>query len=266
MKINIEKIRIDGDTQSRVKIHENIVQEYTESLLNKVQMPPVKIFFDGLDNWLGDGFHRYHAHRRAKLTEVDCEISKGTKRDAKIYSWSANSNHGLRRSNEDLRKIVIEVLEDVELGSKSNREIARICKCSDMTVGRIRKELELAKEMAKKPKKVQQVAPNPVYEEPLEDETFNEKLEELVVENSALMQENVRLRDAIAVGKLELPEEEIADVQETIKSLRLDLAKCEGELQAMTLSRNDYQKKAADAIQQVQYWKRRAEKAEKAKK
>jgi len=37
MKINIEKIRIDGDTQSRVKIHENIVQEYTESLLNKVQ-------------------------------------------------------------------------------------------------------------------------------------------------------------------------------------------------------------------------------------
>jgi len=81
-----------------------------------------------------------------------------------------------------------------------------------------------------------------------------------------LMQENVRLRDAIALGSLDLPEEEIADVQETIKSLRLDLAKCESDLQAMTLSRNDYQKKSADAIQQVQYWKRRAEKAEKSKK
>jgi hypothetical protein len=263
MKINIEKIRIDGDTQSRVSLKEYLIQEYTENYLNGVNMTPIKVFFDGLDNWLGDGFHRYHAQRRAKIKEVDCDVSKGTKRDAKIYSWGANSTHGLRRSNEDLRKSVIEALEDVEIGSKSNREIARICKCSDMTVGRIRKELALKKEMGKKSKKVQQVAP---VEEPLEKETINEKLEELVVENSALLQENVRLRDAIAIGKLDLPEEEITDVEDTINSLRSELSKCQNELQAMTLSRNDYQKKSADAIQQVQYWKRRAEKAEKAKK
>ena len=258
MKINIEKIRIDGDTQSRVKIYDNIIQEYAESLLNKVTMPPVKIFFDGLDNWLADGFHRYHAHRRAKLTVVDCDISKGTKRDAQIYSWGANSIHGLRRTNDDIHKIVIEALMDVEISTKSNREIAKICKCSDMTVGRIRKEIELRKEMAKKPKKVQLVAPQV---EEFEEETENEKITELAIENNALQAENLKLRDAIAVGKLDLPEVEMVSVEATIKELRAEVNRLDSELKSMTLSRNDYQKKAADAINQVAYWKRRAEKA-----
>jgi len=257
MKINIEKIRIDGNTQSRVKIHENIVQEYTENILNGVVMPPVKTFFDGLDNWLADGFHRYHAHRRAKLSEIDADMSKGTKRDAVLYSWGANGHHGLRRTNEDIRKVVIEALDDVEIGSKSNREIAKICKTSDMTVGRIRKELALKNELNKKTKKVQHVAP---VVEDYEEETEDDKITELATENTALQAENIRLRDAIAVGKLNLPEVEISSVEDTITQLRADLSRLEGELESMTLSRNDYQKKAADAIKQVQYWKRIAQK------
>jgi hypothetical protein len=258
MKINIEKIRIDGDTQSRVKIHEHIVQEYTENLMNKVVFPPVKLYFDGLDYWLADGFHRYHAHRRAKLTEVDCDISKGTKRDAKIYSWGANSMHGLRRTNDDIRKSVIEALLDVEIGTKSNREISRVCKCSDMTVGRIRKEIELKKDMDKRPKKVQLVAHQ---DEEFEKETEDEKITELAIENNALQAENLKLRDAIAVGKLDLPEVEMVSVENTIKELRAEVNRLESELKSMILSRNDYQKKASDAIKQVTYWKRRAEKA-----
>jgi len=45
------------------------------------------------------------------------------------------------------------------------------------------------------------------------------------------------------------------------KELRAEVNRLDSELKSMTLSRNDYQKKAADAINQVAYWKRRAEKA-----
>ena len=265
MKINIEKIRIDGDTQSRVKIYDNIIQEYTESLMNSIVFPPVKLFFDGADHWLADGFHRYHAHRRAKIKEVDCDISKGTKRDAKLYSWGANNGHGLRRTNEDVRKIVIEALEDIEISTWTNRDIAKLCKTTDMTVGRIKKELQLKDQLEKEKKDTGQTSKT-THSEPIDDipeETQDDKIYELSVENNALQAENVRLRDAIAVGKLDLSEEEVTNVEETIKGLRLDVSRLENELQSMTLSRNDFQQKSADAINQVKYWKRRAEKAEK---
>jgi Homeodomain-like domain len=255
MKINIEKIRIDGDTQSRVAINEKTVENYTELLLDGVKMHPIKIFFDGIDWWLVDGFHRYFAHKRAKINELDCEIVKGTKREAQIYSLGANHDHGLPRTNEDKRKSVMKCLDDVELCELSDREIAKICNVSRMTVNRIQKSRELLKEIKTTPKVALVPPEEPQYEE--------DKLHELAVENQFLVNENVKLRDKIALGQLDLPEEEKVSIDETISSLRAEIASLQGQLDAMTLSRNDFQQKAADAIQQVKYWKRRAEKAEK---
>jgi len=258
MKINIEKIRIDGDTQSRIAISEKTVQDYTEVLMDGVKMPPVKIYHDGVDWWLADGFHRYFAHKRAKINEVECEITKGTKRDAKIYSLGANHDHGLPRTNEDKRKSVMTCLEDIELCDLKEREIARICNVSHVTVNRIKKELELKKQTKPKPKQVLQVTEEPEVEEYVDD-----KLHELTVENKALIKENLQLRDKIAVGQLDVSEEDKISVEETIESLRAEVERLQAELDAMTISRNDYQQKASDAINQVQYWKRRAEKTEK---
>ena len=75
--------------------------------------------------------------------------------------------------------------------------------------------------------------------------------------------ENIKLRDKIAVGQLDIPEEEKVEIAETIESLRAEVVSIQTQLDAMTISRNDFQQKAADAIQQVKYWKRRAEKSEK---
>ena len=259
MKINIEKIRIDGDTQSRTAIHEKTVQDYTEVLLDGNKMPPIKLFHDGLDWWLADGFHRYFAHKRAKINEIECDITKGTKRDAKIYSLGANHDHGLPRTNEDKRKSVMTCLEDIEMCDLKEREVARICNVSHTLVQRIKKELDLKKEI--KPK-VQKVEPQ-VALMPEEEEYEDDKLHELVVENKALLKENTQLRDKIAVGLLDVSEEEKIEVEETIESLRAEVERLQSELDAMTISRNDYQQKASDAINQVQYWKRRAEKTEK---
>ena len=227
MKINIEKIRIDGDTQSRVSISEKTVQDYTELLLDGTKMRPIKLYYDGIDWWLVDGFHRYFAHKRAKINELECDIIKGTKRDAQTYSLGANHDHGLPRSSEDKRKSVMRCLNEIKNTPKA----------------------------LPKPTEVSLV--------PQEEKYEDDKLHELTVENQFLTNENIKLRDKIAVGQLDMPEEEKVEIAETIESLRAEVVSIQTQLDAMTISRNDFQQKAADAIQQVKYWKRRAEKSEK---
>jgi cell division protein FtsB len=257
MKIDIKKIRTDGGTQSRTAISEAVVLEYTEDLLEGQVMPPITVFFDGLDYWLADGFHRYHAHNRAKFKDIDVDIKNGTKRDAKIFSWSANADHGFRRSNEDKRKVVLEALADIEFADLKDREIARMCKVSSMTVGRIKKSLLIDKKAVPKSEKPQKPSTQPQVE------TEDDKIEELATENVALAEENQKLRDQLTIKQMPVSEEARAEIEDTIDSLREQVSKLESQLKFMTISRNDYQKKAADAIEQVKYWKRRAEKAEK---
>jgi hypothetical protein len=60
-KINILNIRIDGGTQPRQEINYEVVKDYAELMREGVAFPPVTVFFDGVDYWLADGFHRYHA-------------------------------------------------------------------------------------------------------------------------------------------------------------------------------------------------------------
>ena len=60
--INIKTIRIDGGTQSRVEINNEIVAEYAALIKAGAEFPPVIVFYDGVDTWLADGFHRFHAH------------------------------------------------------------------------------------------------------------------------------------------------------------------------------------------------------------
>jgi hypothetical protein len=253
MKINIEKIRIDGDTQSRESLKDSTIIDYTEKVLAGEIFKPIKIIYDGKDWWLADGFHRYFAHKRAKVNTIDADITNGTKRDAWIYSLSANGKHGLPRSNEDKRRSVIRALNDIELCDKTNIEIAKLCDVSDMTVGRIRKELELLKEAKKKPKV------KPI--EPPKEEYIQDEVHELRTENQALLTENTKLRDQMAIGILDIDDEEKITIQETVESLRAEVTRLQSSLDAMTISRNDFQQKAADAINQIKYWKRRAEKS-----
>lgn len=259
MKIELNKIRIDGGTQSRESISEPLVSDYTEVLMDGIEMPPVTIFYDGLHYWLGDGFHRYHAHKRAKLTEIECDVRNGTKRDAKVFSWSANADHGFRRSNEDKRKVVMEVLADIEFGGHSEREIAKLCKVSYTTVSRVKKSLEINVKPVAKPENKNTKTVTTQSAPPADED----KLDELATENVILSEENQKLRDQLTIKQMPISENAKAEITETMEELRSQISKLESQLKFMTISRNDYQKKAADAIEQVKYWKRRAEKAEK---
>jgi len=138
VKMFLASIRTDGGTQPRSTINEAIVAEYVEALKAGTKFPPVTVFHDGVDHWLGDGFHRFHAHRHADLDSISADIRSGTKRDAILYSVGANAEHGLRRSNEDKRKAVLTLLQDAEWGKWSDREIARRCSVDGKTVASVR--------------------------------------------------------------------------------------------------------------------------------
>jgi len=140
-KINLKSIRIDGGTQSRVSINEDAVASYAEAMTEGATLPPVVVFRDGADDWLADGFHRFHAHNRIGAVSIEADIHAGTQRDAVLYSVGANGKHGMPPSNADKRQAVMTLLNDAEWSVWSDRDIAKQCHVSHRTVGAHRASL-----------------------------------------------------------------------------------------------------------------------------
>lgn len=146
--LQLEKITTDGGTQARAGLNEDVVADYAEAITAGADMPPVTVYHDGKKYWLADGFHRYFAHVKARASEIAVDVHKGTKRDAILYSVSANKDHGLRRTNADKRCAVKTLLADKEWRAWSDREIAELCGVSHPFVAAIRNP-ETAQRQAK---------------------------------------------------------------------------------------------------------------------
>jgi Homeodomain-like domain len=140
LKIQIANIKLDGGTQSRAGINQQVIDEYAAAWQDGAKFPPIIAFYDGENYWLADGFHRCSSAKQANVTEIEIDVRQGTRRDAVLYSVGANSSHGLRRTNDDKRRAVSTLLSDEEWAGWSDREIARRCGVHHDTVGRIRTE------------------------------------------------------------------------------------------------------------------------------
>lgn len=138
--LKLEQIDITGGTQPRAEINTDTVRDYADDMINGDKFQPVDVYFDGVVYWLADGFHRFHAARKAELSEIEATVYQGTLREAILHSVGANAKHGLRRSNEDKRRSVKTLLEDEEWSQRSNRWIAEICGVSDRFVGNLRND------------------------------------------------------------------------------------------------------------------------------
>ncbi|WAJ27564.1 ParB N-terminal domain-containing protein [Antarcticirhabdus aurantiaca] len=136
--VALSDISIDGGTQSRVGLDEQVVADYAAAIRDGADFPPVVLFFDGTTYRLADGFHRFHAYRHAGAVEIEAEVRQGTTRDAILFSVGANASHGLRRSNDDKRKAVLTLLRDAEWSAWSDREIARRVGVSNNFVSSLR--------------------------------------------------------------------------------------------------------------------------------
>ena len=266
-KILLTKIRLDGGTQPRKELDETLVQHYTEELLEGQEFPPVDLYFDGKHYWLSDGFHRWHAHKRAAHKDISAIVNKGTKRDAFIASLKANAHHGKARTPDERRYVVQLALEDIELGDMSDAQIAAACQVSGMTVGRVRKALGLQKETTLgkdgKRRDTSKIGRKPVLKFPAPPPAFEneDKLTEMATEITAVSEENTKLKDMLAVRSLPVYEDAQAEVAETIDSLREQVRELEGKVKSLTQSRDEFMAKNAEMIKQINYWKRRAEKA-----
>jgi hypothetical protein len=129
-------------------IAESIVEEYGEAMLSSSSFPPITVFSYGERNWLADGYHRFHAARKAGLDKISAKFRTGTKLDALKYALSANTKHGLRRSQEDRKRAVLIALK--QFGNLSYREIAKIVQVDDKTIGKYRSRLKVVEEITRR--------------------------------------------------------------------------------------------------------------------
>jgi len=141
--VPIEKIRVDGGTQLRAAIDDATVREYAEAIAAGGKFPRVVLYQDGIKLWLGDGFHRYFAHRRAGCEQIDALIYPGTQRDAILYAAGCNS--GLRRTAADIERAVRTLLTDADWSKRSDRWIAEACRTSAYTVAKVRGQTSTAR-------------------------------------------------------------------------------------------------------------------------
>ena len=136
--VNIDTIRIDGDTQGRVVIDQSVVYEYVEAMKDGSEFPPMDTVFDGATYWLVDGFHRYQAYKIIGVKEVDVSYRVGTLEDAQVLSFGANGTHGKPRTNADKVKVVEMALKHRLTKDKSDYELAKICAVSRPFVASVR--------------------------------------------------------------------------------------------------------------------------------
>jgi len=271
MKLKITEIELDSGLQARASMSQAVIDEYTEVIRNGGVMPPITLFHDGSKYYLADGWHRLYGHKSAGFAEIDADIKKGTRRDAILYSVSANDKHGLRRSNLDKRKAVMVLLEDFEWSEWTDVKIAEQCGVSSMFVGKLRKEISGDAQTERKVKRGdaeytintgKMGRPTIESDVPVEDDEYYEedKLEEMATEFQAIAEKNEELEARLAVKLMDGTPEEKKKAQEIIEEQRALIKSLEAQVKGLTASRDSYQTKNAELIKQVNYWKKQAQK------
>lgn len=131
----IDLLDTNADTQSRLKINQDVVEEYRDIIAEgngNWPFPPLEVFHDGSDYMVADGFHRVMGALQAKRASIPCRVHKGTARDARIFAMTANDRHGLRMTRADKRACVEWLLDNG--GKMPQKEIAEKAGVSVRTV------------------------------------------------------------------------------------------------------------------------------------
>jgi hypothetical protein len=140
--VRLNDIAFSSETQPRTEIRTEVVDAYCADIRNGDQFPPVTLYHDGEQYWIGDGFHRAMAFRSAGHDAVPAIVRPGGKREAILHAVGANAAHGLRRTNADKRRAVEKLLNDDEWSQWSDAEIARRCAVSQSLVSDLRRPLK----------------------------------------------------------------------------------------------------------------------------
>lgn len=258
MILNLDVLRIDGGTQSRAVISQEQIDTYAENIAAGDKFPEVTVFFNGLEYYLADGFHRYFAHKKLGKASIHCNVVTGTLRDAILFSKSANAENGLPRNNADKRKCVNDMLDDFEWQFWSNAEIAKACRVSAEYVRKIKAERNI------KPDSIKYKRDGKTFERKSVNDAINSKAEPLTAKEEvdfkydpqaelleSLAAENEQLKDKLAVNQMGGTQEDKTKATETIAELRERIRVLEAELDAIKVTRNSYQTENGQLKKQV---------------
>ena len=269
--MNIGALVLDAKLQSRTEIDENTVSEYAESIKSGDEFPPVLVYFDGINYYLTDGYHRYHAHKRAEKVSILCDVVNGTFRDAVLHATGVNSKHGMRRTHADKRKAVMTLLDDFEWSMWSNAEVARQCGVSPTFVANLRdsggpaevKYKTSGGNVATKAKAPGRAAKEPELKEPQEQpvqaEPEFDPRDELI---EHLTKENDELTMNLAIANMGGTEEQQNEAREIINSLREEIRVLKIELVAVKQSRDTFQSENQQLKSQVMMQQRQLKKVQ----
>jgi uncharacterized ParB-like nuclease family protein len=270
--MNIGALVLDAKLQSRTEIDEATVADYADNIKMGDDFPPVLVYFDGINYYLTDGYHRYHAHKRAEKVSILCEVVNGTFRDAVLQATGVNSKHGMRRTHADKRKAVMTLLDDFEWSGWSNAEIARQCGVSPTFVANLRdsggpaevKYKTSGGNIATKAKAPGRVAKEPELKEPAKQEPQPEPSFESQDPRDELIEhltkENDELTMNLALAHMGGTEQEQGEAREIINTLREEVRVLKIELVAVKQSRDTFQQENSQLKQQCASYVRQLKK------
>jgi hypothetical protein len=264
--LNIANIRIDGGTQARVALNQDVVKDYAEKMRDGEKFPEIIVFFDGSDYWLADGFHRYFATKSNGTVSIEADVKNGTLDEATLFAFSANGKRGLSMSAEDNRNVIYAMLRHPEWKLWTNAAIAKHVGVSKMTVGRVKATLDIKEEDTVKKYKDKHGNESTIETKNLKAKVekttkpdastgeinpfieYEEKIKELTDTIIEQDRENQILRDQIALGQWDASDIEKIDVQDTITELREQIRIMEIDNKAMRESRDMFQNRNAELM------------------
>jgi ParB-like chromosome segregation protein Spo0J len=268
--MKLTEITVDSSLQGRCKLNQEVIDEYSEALREGIKLPAIKVFRIGSRYYLVDGWHRYFAHKKAGLADIEVEVIDGNMREATLYAIGANDDHGLRRNNEDKRKAVMMLLDDVEWSEWNDSEIAKASRVSRMTVSRIKSSLGLKKDEVKVLRDGKEIKLNTANigskneqkflgVQPVQEEIYQD---EINAEMEAIVEENEILTRRLAVAAMEASDEEKGLAENQLMEMASQIKTLTATLNSAQAQSNTYMNQVAELKDQVKYWRRRAEKAE----
>lgn len=271
--LNINALVLDQKLQSRTEINEQTIEEYCYDMRSGAEFPPVLVYFDGVHYYLTDGYHRYHAHKKADKASILCEVVNGTFRDAVLRATGVNDKHGMRRTTADKRKAVMTLLDDFEWSMWSNSEIARRCGVSPTFVANLRdsggpaeiKYKTPSGNVAVKAKATGRPAKEkePELKEPAKQQQPEPKAEEFDPTDELidrLIKERDELAQKLAIAHMGGTDEERAEANEIINALREEVRILKIEVVSVKQSRDTFQRENAQLKQQIQIQQRQLKK------
>ena len=239
MLINMSVVRLDGDTQMRVKIDESVVTEYAQMMLNGVSFEPIIVFNDGRCLWLADGFHRFYAAVKNDCTQIDATVKMGNLEEARLFAFAANGHRGESLTAQDIKNIVFKMETHPATKTWTVKQIARHIGKSEATVYRAKRQTRAFPS---------QLAPTPSAKEPEQEPEKVEDTQELVDTISVLAEENETLKDQLIIAQAGLEEFEKVDVEERFKVMRNRISELELEVRTLVEARNFLQNRNAELV------------------